>query len=197
MERFKLAFETFTSHEKHVSQDYRTFRPEKKIYIYIYISYSITLSKFGHGSCTIGSVLRPSLTIGSKRGEWEQGGGEDARHRRGEEILRGDSGEKTVSKAQIVSPFPEERCTVHLETFRLPVTARARQLLIRYTQNASYLFSVSISSSVSLFRGDVNARSERRPRKSESSFSVTIKMSEGIEDSSRRVINVSRLGEGD
>ncbi|KAK1134534.1 hypothetical protein K0M31_007316, partial [Melipona bicolor] len=110
---------------------------------------------FGHGSCTIGSVLRPSLTVGSMGGEQE-----DARHRRGEETLRGDSGEKTVSKAQIVSPFPEERCTVHLKTFRLPVTARARQLLIRYTQNASYLFSVSISSSVPLFRNDVNAERE-------------------------------------
>lgn len=73
----------------------------------------------------------------------QDGGGVKATgrwRRKTPKILRGGSGEKTVSKAQIVSPFPEERYTVHLKTSRLPVTARARQLLIRYTQNASYLF---------------------------------------------------------
>lgn len=110
---------------------------------------SIILSKFGHTSDTIRSILRPSLARG-KQGAVKRRGGR--RHWR--RYFRGGSGEKTVSKARIVSPFPEERCTVHLKTSRLSVTARPRQFFIRYTQNASYLSSVSISSSVSLFRGD-------------------------------------------
>lgn len=89
-------------------------------------------------------------------------GGRNPRRR----YFRGGSGEKTVSKAQIVSPFPAERCTVHLKTSRLPVTARPRQFFIRYTQNASHLSSVSISSSASLFRGDGGPYRQ----KSESSF---------------------------
>lgn len=75
-----------------------------------------------------------------------------ARRRKTLEILRGGSSEKTVSNAQIVSPFPEESYTVHLKTFGLPVTARTRRLLIRYIQNASTRSLGYISSPIILFR---------------------------------------------
>lgn len=141
---------------------------------------SIILSKFGITN-RIRSILRPSLAWKTRDGEGREERRRKRRRSRGgnprRRYFRGGSGEKTVSKAQIVSPFPAERCTVHLKTSRLPVTARPRQFFIRYTQNASHLSSVSISSSASLFRGDGGPYRQ----KSESSFAVTVKTSEGIE----------------
>lgn len=123
--------------------------------------------------------------IARKQGAVKGGGGGGRHWRR---YFRGGWGEKTVSKARIVSPFPEERwCTVHLKTSRLSVTARPRQFFIRYTQNASYLSSVSISSCASLFRGP----SYRRNQKVVSP--VTVKMSEGIETFQENMINASSL----